>query len=498
MVSSVHSKPALPHEAVTASFVADPPQQAHLVQFYEEPDALFETVARFLSGGLDSGDRVLVIATAAHRDSIRARLDPAIVSRALAAEQITLLDAHETLGEIMVGETVEAALFHGLLERVVAGLRARAPNARVRAYGEMVDVLWHTGRPSAALRLEELWGEASQRHDLSLLCAYAMGHFDDESDPAGFAGLCDRHTHVIRSDQGPPSAAESVPSLREYDTVEQRILSLEAELRHRKGLEAALRQALRERSRVEAELRESVHREREARTKAEENDAFKEQFLAILGHDLRNPLNTILTTSRLMIMRGELSPESAKRLDRVIASGVRMQRMIEQILDVTSDRLDDGIHVALDPAQDVAALASPIVDELRAAHPNRKIELVVDGPCVATVDGARLEQVLRNLLGNAIAHGDAEKPVHVGIAARANETLTIDVHNAGPPIDHDERALLFEPFKRSRKSKGRSEGLGLGLYISQRIVNAHGGTLEVDSSADGGTNFRVTLPRTWQ
>ena len=482
---------------MTASFVSDPPRQAHLVHFYEEPDALFETVARFLSGGLDSGDRVIVIATAAHWDNIAARLDPSAVSRALAAEHITRLDAHETLGKIMVGETVDTGLFHGLLERVVGGLRAGAPDARVRAYGEMVDVLWHAGRSSAALRLEELWGEASQRHDFSLLCAYAMGHFHDERDSAGFVGVCDRHTHVIRSEEGPPSAAESVPSLREHETVEQRIRSLEAELRHRKGLEAALRQALRERSRVEAELRESVDREREARTKAEENDAFKEQFLAILGHDLRNPLNTILTTSRLMVMRGELPPESLKRLDRVIVSGVRMQRMIEQILDVTSDRLDDGIHIAIDPEQDVAAVASTVVEELRAAHPSRKIEIVVDGPCVAAVDGPRLEQVLRNLVGNAIAHGDAEKPVRVGLAGR-HETVTIDVHNSGPPIGADERALLFDPFKRSRKSKGRSEGLGLGLYISHRIVTAHGGTLEVDSSADGGTTFRVTLPRTRQ
>ncbi len=492
MVSSVSPKHATSDGTVTANLLADPPRQAHSVHFYDDPDGLFEKVARFLSSGLTSGDRLLVIATASHRENITARLDPALVSRALTTRHLVVLDAHEVLGTIMVGETVDADSFHALLDRLLAELRRDAPSARVRAYGEMVDVLWHAGRPSAALHLEELWEDAIRQHDLRLLCAYAMAHFVGEENLVALAAVCDRHTHVIHSENEPP--AESVPSIRADVSVEQRIHALETELRHRKGLEAALRQALQERSRVEAELRESIHREREARTKAEQNDAFKEQFIAILGHDLRNPLNTILTTARLMTMRGELPPESTRRLDRVIVSGVRMQRMIEQILDVTSDRLDDGIRVALDPAQDIGVLATTIADEVRGAHPGRKIDVLIDGPCIATVDGPRVEQVLRTLLGNAIAHGDVERPVRVLVSGR-EDALTIEVHNFGAPIAEDERALLFEPFKRSRKSKGRSEGLGLGLYIAQRIVSAHGGTLEAETSAERGTSFRFTIPR---
>lgn len=482
-----HSQPVFP---ATAGLLADPPQQAHSVHFYEKPDTLFEHVARFLGGGLESGDRLIVIATAAHAGNIVGRLDPSAVSAALAAKRLFLFDAHETLGKFIVGDEVDADLFHALLERLIADARDGAPDARVRAYGEMVGVLWHSGRSSAALRLEEMWGDASRRHDFTLLCAYAMGHFYGEANGARFLEVCDRHTHVIGSDDEPD--AFSPP--REEQTLEERLRAVETELQHRKWLEVALRQALRDRSRVEAELRESVRRERDARTKAEENDAFKEQFLAVLGHDLRNPLNTILTTARLMIMRGELAPESSKRLDRVIASGVRMQRMIEQILDVTSDNLDDGIRVTPEPAQDVSAIATAAVEELRAASPTRKVDVVVDGPCTASIDGPRLGQVLRNLVGNAIAHGDPEKPVRLTIAARP-QALTIEVHNFGPPIADEERALLFEPFKRSRKSKGRSDGLGIGLYISRRIVNAHGGSLDVDSTSDRGTTFRVTLPR---
>ena len=116
--------------------------------------------------------------------------------------------------------------------------------------------------------------------------------------------------------------------------LQQRARSLESEIARRKELETALRDALRERTRIEEDLRASVKREQAARVRAEANDAFKEVFLGILGHDLRNPLNTVLTTARLMTMRRELPPESQKRLGRIITSGVRMQKMIEQILDV--------------------------------------------------------------------------------------------------------------------------------------------------------------------
>ena len=494
MAPSVHSQRGFPDGTTTTRLLADPPQQAHSVHFYETPEALFEKVARFLGGGLDSGDRVLVVATASHRESITERLDPELVSRAIATKQLALLDAHETLEAIMVGDAVDTDHFHRMLDRVVSDLRGGAAGTRVRAYGEMVDVLWRTGRSSAALRLEEAWGDAIERHDFALLCAYAMGHFYGEANMAGLSAVCDRHTHVVGAS---PAPEESVPSIQDDASVEERIRSLEAELRHRKGLEAALRKALHDRSCVEAELRDSIGREREAREKAEQSDAFKEQFIAILGHDLRNPLNTILTTARLMLMRGELPADSSRRLDRVVVSGVRMQRMIEQILDVTSDRLDDGIHIAVDPAQDVGALAATVVDEARAANPRTTIDLVVDGPCIATVDGQRFEQVLRTLVGNALAHGDASRPVRVLVLARS-DTLAIEVHNFGPPIEEEERAFLFEPLKRSRKSKGRSEGLGLGLYISQRIAHAHGGALDVETSDERGTTFRLTIPRTRQ
>ena len=224
------------------------------------------------------------------------------------------------------------------------------------------------------------------------------------------------------------------------------------------------------------------------------NEDFKETFLGVLGHDLRNPLNTILTTARVLCMRGKVDPDAVKRLERVIVSGVRMQRMIEQLLDVTRARLAGGIPVELSAdALPLAPLVTKIVDEIRAVHPSAKIELLMDGGCVAHVDPDRFEQVVSNLVDNAVTHGDVTRPILIVMACRAGE-VTLAIQNHGAPIPRDAIPLLFNPFARVEKPAGRSAGLGLGLYISERIIDAHGGTLSVDSSAETGTKFTIALP----
>ena len=223
------------------------------------------------------------------------------------------------------------------------------------------------------------------------------------------------------------------------------------------------------------------------------NDDFRETFLGVLGHDLRNPLNTILTTSRLLAAR-EQQPEDRKRLERMMSSGVRMQRMIEQLLDLTRARLAGGIPVRLSERPlELAPIVSKIVEETRAAHPGVPIELRVEGLAAARADADRFEQVVSNLLGNAVAHGDPAVPVRVSLGDRDGD-VSVAVWNGGPPIDPAFLPLLFNPFAGAGKPQGRSAGLGLGLYISERIVVAHGGRLLVRSTAKDGTTFEVILP----
>jgi signal transduction histidine kinase len=257
----------------------------------------------------------------------------------------------------------------------------------------------------------------------------------------------------------------------------------------------ALREALAASRRVEDELRAALETEKQARSTAEASDAFKEVFLGILAHDLRNPLNTILTTARLMVMRGELPPETLKRLERVVVSGVRIDRMIDQIFDLTRARLAGGIVVTPAPAQDLVPLVANVVAEIRAANPTRTLELRAEQPCTARVDTERFQQVVSNLLSNAVSHGDREKPITVVVAARGDRA-TLNVHSHGAPIAPDLMPILFDPFKRGKMPReSRPGGLGLGLYITERIVTAHGGTLAVTSSRDDGTRFEASFPR---
>jgi PAS domain S-box-containing protein len=225
------------------------------------------------------------------------------------------------------------------------------------------------------------------------------------------------------------------------------------------------------------------------------NEDFRETFVGILGHDLRNPLSTVLMTARVLNKRKDLPPDTYKKLERVVSSGVRMQRMIEQLLDLTRARLAGGIPVALsDDEVELAPLVSKIVEEVRVANPLLRIELEAQGSCAARVDSDRFEQVISNLLGNAATHGDAARPIKVALEAKEG-SVRLSVHNHGRPIDPAFLPLLFNPFARGEKPQGHSAGLGLGLYISERIIDSHRGQLFVHSTPEAGTRFEVILPR---
>jgi signal transduction histidine kinase len=446
-------------------------------------------VGHFLASGIEAGDRIIVIATDEHRESFTRHLR----SRELSPAPITFLGARETLSRFMLRGMPDAACFRELIAQILAGARDGGhEKARIRAYGEMVDLLWREGNSRGAIRLEELWNEAGQVHEFSLLCAYVMGNFYKEGASEHFLDVCRNHSHVLPTEKF--AELPDLPArLREISILQQRARGLEEEIRQRKEIELALREALEERSRIAEELRVSLAREHAARTEAEANNAFREMFLGILGHDLRNPLNTVLTTARLMERRSELPVESRSRFARIITSGVRMQRMIDQLLDLTRARVAGGIAVNPIDERDLVSLVTKIADEVRVAHPGRAIEVRAEGSCPVRLDADRFEQVVSNLLGNAIAHGDNRR-ILVTVGCKDLEA-TVSVHNFGAPIEPAFMPLLFDPFRKTDRPRGRSNGLGLGLYISERIITGHGGRIDVQSSESEGTRFEVTIPR---
>ncbi|RKG71973.1 sensor histidine kinase [Corallococcus exercitus] len=241
-----------------------------------------------------------------------------------------------------------------------------------------------------------------------------------------------------------------------------------------------------------------TERTRQMETMVEEA-RFRERFIGILGHDLRNPLNAIVLSARAQKRRGplECTPEQHRQhAQRIEASATRMGNMIADLLDLTRARLAGGIPLRKGPT-DLGAVCQQVVDELSAAYPDRAVAVDVDGKAEGEWDAERLAQVLSNLVGNALEHGSPDAPVFLRCWAKG-EHQVLEVQNPGSPIPEELRERLFDPFRQGegeRVQGRRNGGLGLGLFIVKEIVQAHGGTVEVTSSEKEGTTFTVRLPR---
>jgi PAS domain S-box-containing protein len=236
--------------------LAQPAHENHIVQFYETDDFLCDTVAHFLSAGLTADEPLIVIATPEHREQFcrRLQLRGFDVDGAQKSGQLVLLDARETLAHFMVNGMPDWQKFKAVVGAVITKSR-EGRDGRVRAYGEMVDLLWRDGNPNAAIALEELWNDVGKIHSFSLLCAYVMGNFYKEADGEHFHEVCRTHTHVIPA-EGFSTLSTPDDRLREISVLQQRARALETELEHRKELEKALRDALADRRRAEEELRD--------------------------------------------------------------------------------------------------------------------------------------------------------------------------------------------------------------------------------------------------
>ena len=213
----------------------------------------------------------------------------------------------------------------------------------------------------------------------------------------------------------------------------------------------------------------------------------RELFLASLGHDLRNPLQSLALGGEVLGRSPALRDRDRETLGRMMASSRRMQRLVEQML-VFAQSLVQGIPLERRPT-DLAELAATAAREAALRFPDRRVDVVDELHAAVEVDPDRIAQVIDNLLGNALRHGDGA--VRVRVAAGAGATAVLEVHNTGKPIAAQHMATLFDPFRRAG---GRAGGVGLGLYIVDQIGRAHGGMVDVTSTAEAGTTFVVTLP----
>jgi signal transduction histidine kinase len=225
----------------------------------------------------------------------------------------------------------------------------------------------------------------------------------------------------------------------------------------------------------------------------------RDTFLAILGHDLRSPLSAIANSGLYLAAPGLLPAgaplEAAKRVNRGAA---RMSSMIKDLLEYTRTRLGRAIPISPE-AGSMEHICRIAYDEIRAAHPERIFRLETSGDLEGRFDGERFQQVLSNLLGNAVRHGERSQPIT--LSARGDpEKVTVQVRNHGRPIPPDQLQVIFNPLVQIPSAlvdedSEPAASLGLGLYIAREIVTMHGGTMVAESSEGNGTVFSARLPR---
>jgi signal transduction histidine kinase len=230
----------------------------------------------------------------------------------------------------------------------------------------------------------------------------------------------------------------------------------------------------------------------EARLMSErETSELREQFIAVLGHDLRNPLASIAAGARMLTKEDQKEPAS-EILGLMQKSVARMSALIDNVLDFARGRLGSGIALKRSP-QSLQPVLNQVIAELRAGSPGRKIETTFDLTRAVDCDGGRIAQLFSNLLGNAVTHGAVDRPIRVR-ATTQDGKLELSVANAGEPIPSEAMERLFQPFYRLAE-QGSQQGLGLGLYIASEIARAHGGRIDVTSSpAETRFTFRMPLP----
>jgi signal transduction histidine kinase len=458
----------------------------HSVQFYEDDRYLVDTVVDFFAAGLVEGQRAVALVTRAHRDAIVTGLHEKgfDVERTRTNGQLLLLDAEELLASIMTGAVPDAGKFRRAMDGVLGshtrfgdGARERRP---VLAFAEVVDLLCRQGNLDGAVRIEELWNELAESYTFSMLCAYSLSSFDEDTHDAALRAICNQHAHVLPTERY--MRADDGARLREIALLQQRALALETELERRRGLEVELRDAL---------------RATQAASRA------KSDFLGVMSHELRTPLNAIGGHVQLLEMElhGPLTDAQREALGRVQRSQRHLLAMINDLLnlaEVDAGRVRyDIVHMPVAPVlQGVASLLSP------HAQANGLAVLVaplVDGDerLAVQADPERLQQILLNLVSNAIRFSPNGGRIVLDAARCPGDAslVQIRVHDTGNGMTPAQLATIFEPFAQlSVSGTARREGVGLGLSISRTLARAMGGDLTAESEPGAGSTFTLTVP----
>ena len=451
----------------------EPAIPGHAVQFYERETYLLDSVTDYIGSALSAASAGILIATQEHRDAVAQRLSARgldIVGAGVQGRYVAL-DARETLGRFLVGGWPDPARFDDTIGSLITKTRERAP--QIHAFGEMVALLWADGNREAAIRLEELWNELRTRQPFSLLCAYPIEAFHDTSHAKPFADVTTAHTHVIPAESYMQLKGDA--QLRVIAQLQQQAAALEAETIQRRHAEAELLKKV-------AQLADADRR--------------KDEFLAMLGHELRNPLAPVTTALELMRLHSDEPLRVARARDTVARQVEHMTRLIDDLLDVS--RITRGKIELRHEAVLLSSLVARAVEATRPVIDDRGHRLTLDLPeHPVTLDGdpARLEQVVANLLNNAAKYTDVGGRIALRAFVESGQ-LVVSVKDNGAGLTPEMLERVFDIFVQGPETRAYSRGgLGIGLTLVRRLVEMHGGSVEARSDGPGqGSEFITRLP----
>jgi signal transduction histidine kinase len=445
----------------------------HFVQFYDSDSYLTESVCDFISAGLRNGEETVVIATRAHLESLETALskrglDP--IATRIEGRYLTL-DAAGTLSKFIVDGDIDFEL----LDETIGSSTARSGDGKrpIRIYGEMAAMLWDEGNVPSAIRLEDHWNSLLDVQPVTLMCGYPMRSFSREADTEPFNEVCNRHSWV-RPTESFALLEEPNDRLLAVARLQQRISTDETERTGMKLEQMKLEDALK---------------------RLKELDRLRNDFVAMVVHDIRTP--NAVVGAFLDILRKDWDTLDSERivdlLNRAIANSAHVARLVDDIL--TASRIESGDFSYDVRPLDIAEIIYRAVGTARAANDSMRFEVSVpDGLPRALGDEARQLQILTNLLSNAAKFSARTSCVTVS-ARREGHHLQIDVRDEGLGISKVDQARVFSRFSRiESRIEPKIKGTGLGLYITEALVEGQGGSIWVTSELGVGSTFSYTVP----
>lgn len=482
----------------------------HVVQFCDDDRALTVSAAGFLAEGIAAGEPAVAFATPARREAIRdcfrdRGLDVNYLER---ESRLTILEARATLASFMSDDLPDARKFTHSVGAVVERVCAANAGSQIRAFGDLVSLLWQDGNTNAAIRLEELWNELAAAYPISLLCSYAGGDFLTAAGHADKQRVSRLHTHIL--DTGSPQLLADA-TLPHFRSLAARSLALEKQLEDRIALETRLRDALVARKIAEEELQRAnvererlVQREREARAEAEAANRAKAEFLSVMSHELRTPLNAIGGHVQLidLELHGPVTPAQHEALARIAKSQRHLLMLVNDVLNLA--RLESGLVEYAADELDLASLARQVAAALQPLFERSELTCELrlppaDGaPFMVAGDGEKVRQILFNLLTNTLKFTAAGGHVTISLAPSLTNSnrAALTVRDTGLGIGAVRLRHVFEPFgQEPRSTMHHLDGTGLSLAISRDMARGMGGELSAESTPGEGSAFTLELPR---